>query len=167
MPTLKAALKNNFKNAKKLAILGIGSELRADDAAGMAIAKKLQEYSRKKKKKTLRVFLGETAPENLTGEIKKFQPSHVLIIDAIDLRRKAGAAAVIDISEESGESFSTHKMPVKILVDYLEKSIGCKVTVLGVQPKVMEFGSPVSHCVERAAEDIAGELKEIIEQMGL
>ena len=81
---LKIALTNSLKGVNKLAILGVGSELRGDDIAGMVAAEIIQKANHK----NITVFLGATAPENLTGEIKKFNPSHLLIIDAADTSSK-------------------------------------------------------------------------------
>ena len=39
--TIKKALRNRLAGAKKIAVLGIGSELRSDDVAGMLAAEKL------------------------------------------------------------------------------------------------------------------------------
>ena len=36
-------IKKKLENAKKVAVIGIGSELRSDDAAGLLVAEKLQK----------------------------------------------------------------------------------------------------------------------------
>ena len=70
MSGLKTSLKNRLEGAAKIAVLGIGSLLRADDAAGMLVAEEVEKRCGKTKgKPEVKVFFGETAPENLTGEI--------------------------------------------------------------------------------------------------
>ena len=102
MPGIKTILRDRLKNAQRVAVLGIGSELRADDAAGLLIAKELKTYLKENKKRNqLKVFLGETAPENLTGQIKKFKPTHLIVIDAVDFNLEAGALRVVDIRTEA------------------------------------------------------------------
>ena len=59
-----------------------------------------------------------------------------------------------------GASFSTHKMPAKILIDYLVNSCGCRATVIGIQPKTVEFGKSVSKIVRASAEKVASILAE-------
>lgn len=139
MPALKKALLSKLKNAKKIAVLGIGSEIRGDDAIGMIVARKLSTCFKKNKIKSVKVFLGQTAPENLTGEIKKFKPSHLIMIDALDFNQAPGTICVLDSYKEAGPSFSSHKMPMHIMQDYLLRSIECKSIIIGIQPQSCHF----------------------------
>ena len=71
MQKLKMQLKQKLENAGKVAVLGVGSELRGDDVAGIMAAEQIERISRPKTTAPeLKVFIGHTAPENLTGEIK-------------------------------------------------------------------------------------------------
>ena len=158
MTTLKAALKNKLCGARRIALLAIGSELRGDDAAGLLVAKHLTSAN---EGATLKVFIGETAPENLTGEIKRFKPTHILIVDCADLGKKAGHAELIDPEDVKGISFSTHRLPTKILTDYLKKSLNCQSYIIGIQPDSIEFGRKLSKQVEKAAKAISKIVKEI------
>ena len=47
MPGLITTLKNRLGNAKRVALLGIGSEIRGDDAIGIVIAQDLKTYIKK------------------------------------------------------------------------------------------------------------------------
>ncbi len=155
---LKKALKNSLKGAKNVAILGVGSELRGDDIAGMVAA----EIILKANHKNIHVFLGATAPENFTGEIKKCKPTHLFIIDAADTSSKPGTIDLIDPDIVGGVSFSTHMMPLKIMVDYLLQSIKCKVMIIGIQPKVLKFGSEPSKEAITSAKEVAKTILEIL-----
>ena len=115
---IKKELKKRLKGAKRIAVLGVGSELRADDAAGMLVAKNLAN-------KNVEVFLAGAAPENFTGAIKKIKPTHVIIIDCADMKKKPGSVLLIDPARVSGVSFSTHTLPLNILAGYLIKDINC------------------------------------------
>jgi hydrogenase 3 maturation protease len=110
----------------------------------------------------LELFFGATAPENLTGEIKKFAPSHLIIIDAADTSREAGAIEVISPEQVGGISFSTHMMPIKILVDYLLDSIKCKVMIIGIQPKTLEYNAPPSPEVKTSIRQVAAAIESVI-----
>jgi hydrogenase 3 maturation protease len=160
---LKAALKKQLNNAKKIALLGVGSEFRQDDACGMLVAEALKNScSAAKQCKKLKVFFGATAPENLTGEIKKFNPSHVIIVDAADTGKKAGSITLIKPQEATGISFSTHQLPLSIMVDYLIQSIACEVIIIGIQPKTTNFGSEVSSEVKKSVGVLSSVIQEII-----
>ncbi len=167
MPQIKNSLKHNLRTAKKIAILGVGSPLRADDAAGLIICGKLKKiFKENKKKGRVRVFLGETAPENLTGQIKKFKPTHLLVIDAVDLGLATGTVKMVNLCAEDRVSFSTHRVPVGILRDYLHQSIGCETFLLGIQPGSTEFCGKVSAQIHKssaaACKEIAQALKDFI-----
>ncbi len=92
MPNLKTILKNKLKGAKKIAVLGVGSSLKSDDAAGLLVAEELKKIKNPK----LKVFFGSTAPENLTGEIIKYKPTHIIIVDSVDMDQKPGSILLID-----------------------------------------------------------------------
>lgn len=161
--TLKAALKKRFDPAAKVAFLGIGSELRGDDACGIMVAENLKAYIRKRSVgRKFKVFIGGTAPENITGEIKRFHPAHLVLVDAADLGKRAGQVRLIGPEEAGGISFCTHQLPIKIMVDYLVQSIGCAITIIGVQPKKIDFAAPVSLPMQTAVRVVSGALKEII-----
>ena len=157
MQTLRTILRRKLAGAKRIAVLGIGSELRADDAAGILAARQLKKaLAGRKKGRAVKIFLGETAPENLTGEIKRYKPSHLVIIDSADLRKRPGTIFVFTPQEVGGGvSFSTHKMPARILVDYLVASLGCEVAIIGIQPKSVDFGQDISRAVEISAKKAA------------
>ncbi|MFH0764314.1 MAG: hydrogenase maturation peptidase HycI [Candidatus Omnitrophota bacterium] len=165
MPTLKKELKDRLKGAKRVAILGIGSELRSDDAVGVVIAGKLQAYIKKMKIKALKAFLGETVPENLTGEIKKFNPTHLIIIDATDFQKKAGTIGIVDSCGEKGVSFSTHRMPIKFIKDYLYKSIACQTVIIGIQPQSLEFCGGLSAAIQESVRMACKEISEVLKKL--
>ncbi|MFA5090906.1 MAG: hydrogenase 3 maturation endopeptidase HyCI [Candidatus Omnitrophota bacterium] len=165
---LRIQLKSSLKGAGKLAVLGVGSELRGDDAAGLLFARCLQESLRSNRRisRKVKVFLGYTAPENLTGEIKRFGPSCLLIVDSADLRKKAGTLALIESCDIRGVSFSTHALPLSIMADYLLKSFSCKVLFLVIQPKALDFGSSISLAVKKNVQKAASAAKNIILKSG-
>jgi len=159
MPNLKILLKNKLKSSKKIAVLGVGSVLRNDDAAGLLVADELKKIKNPK----LKVFLGSTAPENLTGEIIKYKPTHIVIVDSVDMDQKPGSILLIEPQVVDGVSFSTHMLPVKMIVDYFLESLKCEVIIIGIQPKSLEFGGTVSDEVKKSAKQIADTIRQILQ----
>ena len=156
MQRLQAVLRQRLKKAAKVAVLGIGSELRADDVAGVIVAEHVTKLTKGKKiHARLKVFVGGTAPENCTGQIKRFKPEHIVIIDAADLDAKPGKVAVLAPNEISGVSFCTHSLPITVMVDYLRQFFACDITLIGIQPKSLAMGATASEEVLRAAESVA------------
>ena len=159
MRNLKVLLKDKLNKAQRIGLLGVGSEFRGDDVAGVLVAKSL---AAKIKNRKFKVFLGETAPENLTGEIKKFKPTHLLIIDAADIGRKAGSVTMLCAKDIAGATFSTHRLPVKLIADYLSCSISCDIIILGIHPESFVFGKLPSQKIKKAARELSQILKEVI-----
>jgi hydrogenase 3 maturation protease len=159
------ALKNKLLNAKKVAILGIGSELRGDDVAGLLAAQQIEKNTKGKSiTPQLQVFIGETAPENLTGEIKNFQPTHLIIIDAAELNKEPGHIEIMEPETIGGTSFCTHSLPLKIVIGYLLESFKFQAIIIGIQPKTLTFGAQPTKEVVAAAKNIAKTITKLLKQ---
>lgn len=154
MEGLKEYLEPLVKNSGRLVVLGAGSVLRADDAAGVLVAEGLIEELGGESFPRLKIINGSTAPENFTGVIKKFQPDQVIIVDAADFHGMPGDIAVIDPQVIGGVSFSTHMLPLKIMMEYLRQEVGCNIFVLGIQPADFSFGGEISLEVKKAVQEI-------------
>jgi hydrogenase 3 maturation protease len=140
----------------RIAIVGVGNEMRGDDAAGMLIVRALG--LRVANLEGLRIIEGGHAPENATGELRKFSPELVLLIDAADMGKEAGSIALIPMEQIDGVSASTHSLPLSMLARYLTLELKCEVALLGIQPKSVEMGETVSDEVNQAVSDIAEEI---------
>lgn len=166
MNNLKILLKNKFKGAKRVVLLGIGSTLRGDDAAGMLVAEKIEQYRKKAKQgRRLKVLFGETAPENFTGEIKRFNPTHLVLVDSAEVKKKPGAVILLDPQTIRGISFSTHSLPLKIMTDYLLTDLKCEIIIIGIQPKTIHFGAPCSAQVKKSVKDVSKIIKAILKEI--
>ncbi len=155
MPKIKKLLKDKLKSHKKIAILAIGSDLRGDDIAGIITGEYILSLQGKRPSKKISVIFGCTAPENVTGEIKKAKPSHLIVIDAADMREKPGHIGIIDPEDMAGASFSTHMLPPKILLQYLNLFFKCEIIVVGIQPRSLTFGKECSSVVNKSAKKLA------------
>ena len=155
-------LKKTLSNAQSVAILGCGSTLRGDDAAGSAIAERLADLNDSPTSKA-QAYPGYSAPENLSGAIKQFNPELVLVIDAVDMGLEPGEIRLIPMDEVGGISFSTHMLPLPILMDYLHREIGCRVVLLGIQVSNLDFMAEMSPAVAEAVDTIVTELRDLLE----
>jgi hydrogenase 3 maturation protease len=150
-------------------VLGVGSDLRGDDAAGLILCRRLEERFSSQPDATpsgrFRVFMGETAPENLTGEIRRFGPSHLIIIDSADFSRDPGTVVVADPVEITGISFSTHRLPLFVLTDYIEREMPCRILIIGIQPGTLGLFHAVSEPVARSLDTLSESLITAIEAL--
>lgn len=163
MESLKKELAARLKGARRVAVLGVGSELRGDDIAGIIVLEDLKKSKKIGRSVKLKTFEGSTAPENLTGEIKSFKPTHLIIVDTADIGEKPGSVLLLRADEVGrGVSFSTHKIPPKILIDYLAHSLKCDIVIIGIQPKNIGFGKSASKAVVASSRSVASSILEAL-----
>ena len=140
-------LKEMLTAAPRIAILGVGSELCGDDAAGMVLIERLRMQLAEDADCLL--LAGSTAPENFTGMIRHFKPDLLLLVDAAHVGGEVGTMRCCDPAEIDGMGCSTHMLPLHVMLDYLSSETGCAVLVVGIQPGEMEFAT--SPCPEMLA----------------
>jgi hydrogenase maturation protease HycI len=156
---LTNSLRQNLLDAERVAVIGVGSELRGDDIAGVAVAETLGNS--KKRPATLAVFAGHTAPENITGEVRRFlkgRRGHIILVDAADMGTKPGTVRLLSHTEIGGTSFSTHVLPLAILISYLRSQLKCGISVIGIQPRDTAFGKKPSSVVTRAVKAVCSSI---------
>ena len=141
-------------------ILGIGNEIKGDDGLGPIITKKSSLLF--DKNKDIIVFDGGTVPENYTGLIRKENPTHIILIDAVDMKKEPGYIRVVEKEEIANYNISTHAMPESYLIKYIETTIGAQIILVGVQPKSMGFAEPVSKEVAESIEEIVSTFDKLI-----
>jgi hydrogenase 3 maturation protease len=155
-PCLLPALTRSLRRAESLAVLGVGSDLRADDAAGLAAAEHLESL----RLPGVHVILAGAAPENCTGEIRRLSPTHLLILDAADMGLPPGSARVLEPNTLGGSAPGTHGLSLSLLIDYLKMDLSLAAVVVGIQPATLEEGAPVSAEVSAAAHEVARAVRD-------
>lgn len=159
---LNASLQNLWVDgtAPRVAVLGIGSQLHGDDVAGILIARALKQNAIYGDR--LLVINARIAPENVFGELRRFDPDLVLIIDAAQMGVEPGSVRCIDPQSTTGFSFSTHTLPLHVLCAYIATEMGSQVAILGIQPVDISFGAPLSPIVRESLAAILPALVEIL-----
>ncbi len=140
--------------------MGIGNELNGDDAAGVWITRRL--LSLLKESPTLLILDCGTVPENAFGELRRFKPDFILLVDAAEIGGRPGEVKYIDPHDTSGFSASSHSLPFSVLSKYLEEEFKCSVGLLGIQPASLEFDAGLSSEVKNTVIAVAKELAKII-----
>ena len=141
-------------------MLGIGNELNGDDAAGVWIARRLLSVL----PESPRILILDcgTVPENAFGDLRRFKPGFILLVDAADIGDKPGAVKYIDPQDTSGFSASSHSLPFSVLAKYLEKEFNCGVGLLGIQPASLEFDAGLSSEVKNSVTSVVKKLAKIL-----
>jgi hydrogenase 3 maturation protease len=171
MPAVKPdwmrKLENAVKAARAAAFVGIGHELRGDDAAGLLVVRRLSApagsaaaHQRPGGRPPLFLEAGPL-PESVSGPLRRYQPDLVIFIDAADMDCAPGAVDWIDPRKAVGFSAGTHAFPLCEFSEYLAHELDCEVFFLGIQPENMEFDSPVSPPVRSAVDELAREIRRL------
>jgi hydrogenase 3 maturation protease len=126
--------------------MGIGHELRGDDAAGVLVARRLQPYTNE----SFLVVEAGHAPENYTAPVRRFAPHLTVLVDAANLGAPPGTVRWLEWRETTGLGASTHTMPLYLLAQYLARAANCPVGLLAIQLAGSGLNAPLSPEVEAA-----------------
>jgi hydrogenase 3 maturation protease len=154
----ESELKKWLQKCGKVVVLGIGNPLRGDDALGLEILRLL----RGRVPRRVRLIEAHTMPENFSGEVRRFKPSHVLLIDAASFSAKPGVVRLVPPEDIGGVAVSTHALPLSMFAEVVQKTVKAKVLLLGVQPKTVDFVGGLTPEMEKAAREIAEVLVRLL-----
>jgi len=143
----------------KIAILGIGNELRSDDAVGLAVVDRLSSFF---DDPSVVVLNCQNSPENFTGYLKRVKPTCVVLVDAADFGALPGDAHIFQLNDLEGSSVSTHKASLLALGEYLHTEMNCNIFVIGIQPANCDFGDGLSPVARRASVTVADSIRTAI-----
>ncbi|MFO7172950.1 MAG: hydrogenase maturation peptidase HycI [Bacillota bacterium] len=131
-------------------VMTVGNELMGDDAAGPLLARRLSEAP----------IPGWTVldcgpvPENHLHRVREMAPDLVVVVDACEMGLPPGSVRRIPEGRIAGEFFlTTHRLPLSFVLGAL-RELGAEVLLVGIQPRAVAFGLPVSPEVERAVAEV-------------
>ncbi len=150
--------------APRAAVVGVGHDLRGDDAAGLAVARALKPLLNGCDH--VLVVEGGPAPENVTGALRRFQPDIVLLIDAAQFDAPPGTVRWLDWRAAAGFGASTHAGSLNMVGRYLSAELGCEIALVGIQMGDNTLGVPLTPAVARAAAELARTLGALLPARG-
>ena len=152
-------LRNFIQGANKIAILGIGNDLRSDDGLGPYIIEKLSI-------KDPRVMIENvgSVPEGFARNLAEFGAERVIMIDAADMMRPPGHIELVTKDRIGGINISTHSMPLSFLMMYLEQETGGKTILIGIQPKSIQFGEGLTPEIQEVVDTTINTLERIVKE---
>jgi hydrogenase 3 maturation protease len=137
-------------------IMGIGNPCRGDDAAGSLVARRISDAP------GVRVIDAQDVPEDYLCLVVKQQPDTVVLIDSVDLDSAPGSIALLDKDQVAGYWPSTHRVPLCLLMNYLEREINARIFLLAIQPRQTVFLEPMSAEVSSSVTRIADVLNSVL-----
>ncbi len=136
-------------------VFTVGNSMMGDDAAGALLARRLEASPIP----GWGLVDGGAAPENLIYRLRELAPDEVLVIDCADMDLEAGEVRLIPAEQlEDPFLMSTHTLPLSYLVESLREFVP-RVSLLGIQPRLVSFGVPPSVEVRQAVERVYERLK--------
>jgi hydrogenase maturation protease len=146
-------------------IIGVGNELRQDDAIGLEIVKMLrQEASLRGRFDDDGFFLVGSDLFAVPDLINNHE--NAVIIDALQPNGNPGQITVCrSVKSKNGlkDSYSLHELDLFWQLDYLfKKGYTGSIMLIGIEAACVELGYGLTECLKKMAQDLVKEIKEII-----
>jgi hydrogenase 3 maturation protease len=156
---LEEALKEFLSGAARIAVLGIGNDMRTDDGLGPFVIEGLNlEHP------DLMTENVGSVPEAFTRPLAEFGAQRVIMVDAADMGKPAAYIDLITKERIGGITISTHSMPLSLLMMYLEQETQAKTVLLGVQPKSIILGEGLTPEIRQVAQKVIRILRRTLQQ---
>lgn len=123
-------------------LVGVGNELRADDAAGLEIVAGIRSTLGSSPAPGIKVHGGSAAPERLLSKLAA-EKGRIVIFDAVETSGGPGDVVFRGMADTKYGFFGTHNIPLRLvpgLPDRLDD-----VFLVGIQPASLDVGSGLSH----------------------
>jgi len=143
---------NACSSEQKLGIVGVGHPMRGDDYAGSYALKSIIEATETLPEGAY-LFDAEDNVEALISGITRLGLKHLVFIDACEMARPPGNAALLSVAETSYPFFTTHGIPLKVLAERLFPD--SEVWILAIQPKQTELDSGLSPEIRDTATNVS------------
>jgi hydrogenase maturation protease len=155
-------LLQSISKSESIVVIGLGNPDRADDGLGIMLSEKLQrEYPE-------RVFSErQRSVEGIVIELLENKAIDTFIfVDATDFGGDPGEIRLFSAedSERFMPAFSTHKVPISLLMDLIVQH-GKKSVLLGVQPGSVELLGEMSQDVIQTMKALEKELSDYLQSI--
>ncbi|MFW9839170.1 MAG: hydrogenase 3 maturation endopeptidase HyCI [Candidatus Thorarchaeota archaeon] len=148
-----------LRGADKIAVLGIGNDLRSDDGLGLHIIDNLNIDD----PRGLVENVG-SVPEGFARNLAEFGAERVIMVDAADMLKPPGHIDLVTKDRIGGITISTHSMPPSFLMMYLEQETGGKSILIGIQPKSIQFGEGLTQEIQEVVDRIINTLEHVLKE---
>jgi len=140
----------------RVVVMGIGNPCRGDDAAGSLVARQISRIP------DVHVIDAQDVPENYLCQVADQRPDTVVLIDSVDLKAPTGAVALLDKDLTAAYWPSTHRVPINLLMNYLERETLARVILIGIQPRQTAFSEAMTAEVASSVKGLANLLNDVL-----
>ncbi|MHA2143574.1 MAG: hydrogenase maturation peptidase HycI [Candidatus Thorarchaeota archaeon] len=146
--------------ASKIAVLGVGNDLRTDDGLGLVVVNGLKNIE----DPHILIENVGSVPEAFASNLVDFGAERVIMVDAADMLKPPGHIELVTKGRIGGITISTHRMPLSLLMQYLEDRTGAHTILIGIQPKNIDFGEGLTPEIQTVTEKIISTLETMLKQ---
>ena len=161
-PTLSADWRERLRETiadsrRPVHLVGVGNELKTDDAAGLEIASGLRSRLGVSPAPGVRIHSFTQMPERLLSKLASGR-GRIVVFDAVEASAKPGEVVFRPLADTKYGFFGTHNIPLK-LVPGLGERLG-DLYLVGVQPESLEVGIGLSETVRQSVNEIVAVVAE-------
>lgn len=145
---MKHVLPGIIDKKSRLLFAGVGNVLRSDDGVGVYICNHINHHEK------YIVCTVELGLENYVGKINSYHSPLVILIDSVNFNKTPGYCELLELKNVLDFTVNTHTISLQTIARFITSEI----MLLGIQPGNTRFGERLSPEVQRAANDIIGEI---------
>ena len=138
-------------------LVGVGNELKTDDAAGLEIVTSLRSRLGTSPAPGVKIHAFTPTPERLLSKLASAE-GRVVVFDAVEASAKPGQVVFRSLADTKYGFFGTHNIPLKLVPGLGERLGDC--FLVGVQPMSLEVGSGLSRPVRESVNEIVAVVVE-------
>jgi len=153
---------NHEHKHPSIAIIGLGNLLMCDDGVGVHAVKELQ------KDPPQGVVLADVGTAVLHYQDLFEETDEIIAIDAVCAGDKAGSIYSFEGADaELNHQNSLHDLGIQALMQFMDEKSRPHVTILGVEPKKLEYGMELSKTVSNVLPQVVKMAKKMACQIRL
>lgn len=145
----------------RIAVLGLGNLLLADDGVGVHAVRQLQNGPPEG------VVVAEVGTAILHAQHLIEQADFVIAIDAVCAGGKPGSVYRFDAADadDTDQHISLHQLGIIGVLRLMPEGSRPKVTILGVEPEKVSYAMELSPTVQAVLNDVVEAAKEIVKEI--
>ena len=144
----------------RILIAGLGNEILQDDGVGIHAVRELN-------KGLPRNVIAAEVGTSVLDALHLFEwADRVLAIDAVEAGGDPGSIYSFDVrdAQKPGIQASLHELSLVSALKFISEQSRPEVTILGVEPNVIDFGLDLSSAVEAALPQLVKAAREIVKR---
>ena len=144
-------------NRHQVHLVGVGNELKSDDAAGLEIASSLRARLGASPAPGVKIHACTPMPERLLSKLASGE-GRIVVFDAVEASAKPGEVVFRSMADTKYGFFGTHNIPLKLVPGLGERLGDC--FLVGIQPASLEVGLGLSEPVRESLNEIVAVVAE-------